>query len=156
MGHNEGRVLFTSNTSIASAIEELLKEASVSVDAALYRLTNPQLPRALEQAQGRGLQVRLLIDQEKYEETQATRDLLAETPIPFRTLHGRKGRGTKLHHKFATLDQAVVLAGSYNWTMESEEGNYDHLLVLPNPGLVQAYQLEFDQLWPSAPRADSA
>lgn len=156
MAHSASRVLFTSHTSIAGEIAKLLQEASASVDAALYRLTNPQLARALEQARRRGLQVRLLTDQVKYNETETTRNLLAETAIPFRTLNGRKGSGSKLHHKFAILDRSIVLAGSYNWTMESEEGNYDHLLVLPDPEIVQAYQQEFDRLWPSANGTDSS
>jgi mitochondrial cardiolipin hydrolase len=150
------RALFTSRTSIASIIEELLGEARLSVDAALYRLTNPRLVRALEQAHHRGLRVRLLVDQMKYKETPATQELLAEIPIPFRTLTGRKGEGSKMHHKFAILDRKVILAGSYNWTLESERENYDDLLVLREPALVLEFQQEFDRLWSSAPGARPA
>lgn len=147
------RALFTCRASIESTIKELLGEARFSVDAALYRLTNPRLVQALEQAHHRGLRVRFLIDQMKYEETPATRDLLAESPIAFRTLTGRKGKGSKMHHKFAILDHRIILAGSYNWTLESEEENYDHLLVLQEPALALEYQQEFDRLWSSAPGA---
>lgn len=128
-------------------------EASGAIDAAMYRLTNPQLACALEQAHRRGLRVRLLTDQGKFEEAPETRDLLADTPVPYRTLTGRRGKGSKLHHKFAILDNSVVLAGSYNWTMESEKDNYDFLLILGDPQLALAYQREFDRLWTSAPQA---
>lgn len=147
------RALFTCRTSIESIIKELLGEARFSVDAALYRLTNPRLVQALEQAHHRGLRVRLLIDQMKYEETPATRNLLARISMPFRTLTGRKGKGSKMHHKFALFDHRIILAGSYNWTLESENENYDHLLVLQEPALVLEYQQEFDRLWSSAPGA---
>lgn len=116
----------------------------------MYRLTNPRLAQSLEGARGRGVQVRLITDEGKYEATETTRRLLAESAIRFRTLDGRRGKGTKLHHKFAILDRKIVLAGSYNWTLESEEGNYDSMLVLSEPTLAAAYQEEFDALWPQA------
>lgn len=148
MPDSENQTLFTSQGSIAGAIEQLLQEARVSVDAALYRITNPLLARALGQAQSRDLCVRLLVDRNKYQETTATRKLLLENSLPFQAIYGRKEKGSKLHHKFAVLDRQIVLAGSYNWTIESEEQNFDHLLVLRDPQIVRAYYQEFERLWP--------
>jgi cardiolipin hydrolase len=144
----DNKTLFTSQDSVAGAIERLLQEARASVDAALYRITNPYLARALGQAQDRGLRVRLLVDRNKYQETSSTRKLLLENSLPFHAIYGRKEKGSKLHHKFAVLDRQIVLAGSYNWTIESEEKNFDHLLVLRDPEIVLAYQREFERLWP--------
>lgn len=148
MQESENQTLFTSEGSVASAIEQLLQEAHTSVDAAVYRITNPRLARALGRAQDRGLRVRLLVDRNKYEKTAATRELLAENSVPFRAIYGRKKKGSKLHHKFAVLDSHVLLTGSYNWTIESEEQNYDHMLIIRDPKLVIAYQHEFNRLWP--------
>lgn len=142
------QTLFTSQSSVARAIERLLLETRVSVDAALYRITNPRLARALGKAQDRGLRIRLLVDRNKYQETAATRELLAKNALPFQAIYGRKEKGSKLHHKFAVLDRHIVLTGSYNWTIDSEERNFDHMLILRDPNLVQAYQQEFERLWP--------
>lgn len=144
----ENQTLFTSRGSIAGAIERLLQEARISVDAVLYRITNPQLARALGEAQSRGLRVRLLVDRNKYQETLSTRKLIEENSLLFQAIYGRKEKGSKLHHKFAVLDRQVVLAGSYNWTIDSEEKNFDHLVVLRDPNIVLAYQREFERLWP--------
>lgn len=149
MQEPKNQTLFTSEGSVARAIEQLLQEAHTSVDAAVYRITNPRLARALKQAQNRGLRVRLLVDRNKYEKTATTRKLLAENRVPFYAIYGRKEKGSKLHHKFAVLDHHVLLTGSYNWTIESEEQNYDHMLIIRDPKLVLAYQQEFDRLWPS-------
>lgn len=148
MPESENQALFTSQSSVAGAIEQLLLEARVSVDAAMYRITNPRLARALGHAQDRGLRVRLLVDSNKFQETAITRKLLARNALGFRAVYGRKGKGSKLHHKFAVVDHHIVLAGSYNWTVESEERNFDHLLILRDPKLVLAYQREFEQIWP--------
>ncbi len=142
------QTLFTSQGSVARSIERLLLEARVSVDAALYRITNPRLARALGKARDRGLRVRLLVDRNKYQATAVTRKLIAQNSLPFQAIYGRKEKGSKLHHKFAVLDRHIVLTGSYNWTIDSEERNFDHMLVLRERDLVLAYQQEFERLWP--------
>ncbi|HET7215567.1 MAG TPA: phospholipase D-like domain-containing protein [Terriglobia bacterium] len=148
MTESVNQTIFTSQASVARTIERLLLEARVSVDAALYRITNPRLARALGEARNRGLRVRLLVDRNKYQETAATREILAESALPFQAIYGRKEKGSKLHHKFAVLDRHIVLTGSYNWTLDSEERNLDHILVLRDPRLALAYQEEFERLWP--------
>jgi mitochondrial cardiolipin hydrolase len=148
MPESGNQALFTSQGPVADTIEDLLLDARISVDAAMYRITNPRLARALGQAQTRGVRIRLLVDQNKYQETAATRELLAQNSLPFHAIYGREAKGSKLHHKFAVLDSHTVLTGSYNWTIESEEQNFEHLLVLRDPNLVLAYQQEFERLWP--------
>lgn len=148
MPESGNQTIFTSQDSIARAIERLLLKARVSVDAALYRITNPRLARALGKARARGLRVRLLVDRNKYQATAVTRKLIAENSLPFQTIYGRREKGSKLHHKFAVLDRQIVLTGSYNWTIDSEERNFDHMLILRDTDLVLAYEQEFERLWP--------
>jgi len=148
MPESGNQTIFTSQGSVARTIERLLLETRVSVDAALYRITNPRLARALGKARDRGLRVRLLVDRNKYQATAVTRKILAENSLPFQAIYGRKEKGSKLHHKFAVLDRHIVLTGSYNWTLDSEERNFDHMLVLRDPDLALAYQQEFERLWP--------
>ena len=139
--------LFSSQCSIAGTIERLLMSARIRVDAAMYRITNPRLVRALGQVQNRGRQVRLLVDQNKYHQTVVTRELLAENGLAFHAISGRTEEGSKLHHKFVVIDNDIVLTGSYNWTIESEERNFDHMLILRDATLVQSYEQEFERLW---------
>jgi cardiolipin hydrolase len=148
MPESGNQTLFTSQGSVAGTIEQLLLEARISIESALYRLTNPLLARALGEAQDRGIRVRLLVDRNKYRDDMTTRELLEQNSLPFHAIYGREGKGSKLHHKFAVLDSNTVLTGSYNWTVESEERNFDHLTILREPGLVRAYQREFERLWP--------
>ena len=55
-----------------------------------------------------------------------------------------------MHHKFVILDGQTVLTGSYNWTLESEELNYDNLAVLRDPQPAVFYRQEFEALWSAA------
>ena len=142
--------MFTRSKSVADAIEQLIRATHVSLDAALYRLNSQRLTRALDEAQEKGVRVRLVIDRNRYQESPATRQLLSSRRLPFRLAYGRDGAGSKMHHKFALLDDRVVLTGSYNWTFASEEENYENVLILREPRLVGIYQAEFEALWEDA------
>jgi phosphatidylserine/phosphatidylglycerophosphate/cardiolipin synthase-like enzyme len=143
-------VILTRGSSVAETIERLVREAATSIEAALYRFNNPRLACTLKDAIRRGVGVRLVLDRNKYEESRTTPEVLANGGIPFRLLYGRQGPGTKMHHKFAILDGRTVLTGSYNWTLESEEQNYEGLLILRAPQQVAIFQREFEALWAEA------
>lgn len=146
-------VIFTRNHSVARVIEQRIGQTSISLDVALYRLNNPKLAGAVSDAARRGVLVRVIIDRRKYEEDSQTRLLLQDSGLPFRLLLGRGRKGSKMHHKFAILDGRTALTGSYNWTLESEEENYDHLVILQDPQVLEAYRREFDLLWQEAESA---
>lgn len=143
-------VVFARIESIADVVERLIRATKTSVDAAVYRFNSQRLARALDGAQKRGVRVRLIVDRNKYEESQATQQLLPNGHLPFRLSYGRDGAGSKMHHKFVLLDERVVLTGSYNWTFASEERNYENLLILREPRVVRTYRAEFEALWSNA------
>src|SRR5215471_19243417 len=140
-------VMFTRSKSVADAIEQLIRATHVSLDAALYRLDSQRLTRALDEVHHNGVRVRLVVDGNRYPESAATRQLLSSSRFPCRVAYGRNGAGSKMHHKFALLDDSVVVTGSYNWTFASEEENYENVLILREPRLVGNYQAEFEALW---------
>ena len=141
---------FSRATALAELIERLMRECTLSLDAALYRFNHSRLAKALAACAERGVRVRLILDEGKYDTDATTRDLLAYYHLPFRRMHGRAGDGSKMHHKFAILDDRIVLTGSYNWTTESEEENYENVIVLREPIQVQKYREEFEALWRQA------
>ncbi|HEV2424929.1 MAG TPA: phospholipase D family protein [Terriglobia bacterium] len=141
-------VLFTRSQSGAQALEILISSATVSVVAALYRLANARLVAALAKARQRGVSIRLCLNfNDHYEENRAAQAALRKHSIDFRLLGGRKGTGSKMHHKFAVIDGRTVAMGSYNWTTESEQGNYENLVLLRSPSAAAAFTGEFEALW---------
>lgn len=48
-----------------------------------------------------------------------------------------------MHHKFAVIDQHLLLTGSFNWTNSS---NAENLIATAEPPLVSAFQGEFNRL----------
>ena len=127
----------------------------------VHRLVRRRLPRislgtvyrnldALAAAAARGIRVRLVLDRHKYEESRSTQELLRGSVIPFRLAFGRNGPGSKMHHKFAIVDSQLLLTGSYNWTLESEEQNFENLIVLRVRECIELYTQEFEALWTEA------
>ncbi|HEV2177749.1 MAG TPA: phospholipase D-like domain-containing protein [Terriglobia bacterium] len=141
-------VIFTRSGSAANVIEELIRQARLTVDAALYRFSNRRLARALGDAAARGVAVRLVLNSnDHYEENRAAQETLRDYGIAFRLSRGRGGPGSKMHHKFAVFDRRWVVTGSYNWTLESEGSNYENLLALGSRRVAVEYSREFEKLW---------
>jgi len=150
-------VIFTRSQSGAGALEELVSAAKVSIDAALYRLANARLVSALAAARQRGVSTRLCLNyNDHYEENRAAQAVLRKHSIAFRLVGGRKGTGSKMHHKFAVIDGRTVAVGSYNWTMESEQGNYENLVLLRSARVAAAFTGEFEALWKEGWTPDAA
>jgi len=143
-------VVFTRQQSVADLIERQIEAATRALDAALYRFNIQRLAHALDQARKRAIRVRLVLDRNKYDESRATAELLQNSGFNFRLTYGRKGRSSKMHHKFAIIDGETVLTGSYNWTLGSEEQNYENLVILREPAQVELYVREFEALWTNA------
>jgi mitochondrial cardiolipin hydrolase len=149
-----GEVLFTSSVPVAERIKRLLAEASGSIDCALYRLGNATLAQGLRDAAQRGVPVRVILDRGKVGEGLSRPGWLEESSVACRLSAGRSGLKSKMHHKFAVFDRKVAVTGSYNWSDESEQDNYENLVILREPALVEAYVREFEELWKQASEAD--
>lgn len=148
-------LLFTRSQSGAELLEGLIGSATDSILAALYRLSNSRLASALNEAHRRGVSIRLCLNyNDHYEENRAAQMTLISYGIPFRLLGGRGGAGSKMHHKFAVFDRRVAATGSYNWTRESEDLNYENLVVLREPAMAAAFAREFEALWSEGKEAE--
>ncbi len=52
-----------------------------------------------------------------------------------------------MHDKFAVIDEAVVLTGSFNWTSQAVKNNQENILFIENSELADKYMQEFNKLW---------
>ena len=143
-------VLFTRTNSVGGRIARILRSSRRSIDAALYRLSQPGLARALSQAVVRGVSVRVILDRKKFKLTPATQDLVARWNISYRLMSGPHGRYAKMHHKMAIVDGETALTGSYNWTDESEKSNFENLVIIRDSEQVKRFAREFEALWSRA------
>ncbi|WP_346292491.1 phospholipase D-like domain-containing protein [Sphaerothrix gracilis] len=87
----------------------------------------------------------------------------AAIPVLDDTADGSKGSGL-MHHKFAVIDNRIVLTGSANWTISGihgdmvapeTRGNANALLRLQSPELAQQFTQEFELMWGDGPQGQT-
>ena len=140
---------------IADALIRYFDGARESLLAAIYDIhlsaeIEARGRDALRAAAGRGVEIRVVIEQED-----AGRDPL---PAPPRTepeelaaerfpTHAVSTRDGLMHHKYVVRDAHTVLTGSMNWTEESWRRQENVMVLLESEQLAHAYRLNFEELW---------
>lgn len=52
-----------------------------------------------------------------------------------------------MHHKFAVIDNKILINGSFNWTTSAARTNYENIMITTDKRFVSHYVQLFDQLW---------
>ncbi len=147
-------------------IGKQLENASKSVDMALFVFSEQRLANILENRHQQGIQIRTLIDPGfAYRPYSEGMDMMGvalsnkckyevdnrpwKNPI---TTVGTPllAKGDLLHHKFAIVDQKIVITGSHNWSNIANHNNDETLLVIENPVVAAHYQREWERLYTDA------
>ncbi len=124
--------------------------ASESIDILLASLdasANPVV-EALVAAAGRGVAVRVLLDQSDFEPSITTKNALARDYL---VAHGVDARlddpATTTHAKLAIVDRAAVVIGSTNWNRYALFEHRQADVLVEDGRLAAAYGAWFDRLW---------
>ncbi len=147
-------------------IAQTLADANSSIDLALFVFFDQSLANTLLKASQQGVEIRALLDQEfafrNYSEgldmlgVARTRKCSYEKHNqPWQKPINTVGvpvlpKGDKLHHKFAIINQDIVLTGSHNWSDAANHKNDETLIIIQNPLIAKHFQREFDDLYKTA------
>ncbi len=143
-------VMFSSQGGIQRRLIQSIDHAGQTIDIAMFNLTAEPIFHALARAGKRGVAVRLILDATT-RRTYGPDILLKGVPnIEVRSLGGRSRTRGLMHHKFAIIDSARMITGSYNWTQGAERSNYENALFVDDPELIARFQDEFSRLWKDA------
>jgi phosphatidylserine/phosphatidylglycerophosphate/cardiolipin synthase-like enzyme len=147
-------------------IGETLNQAKKSVELALFVFTEQPLANILAQRHQKGVAVKALIDQSfAFRDYSEGLDLLGvalsnkcryekdnqpwQNPIKTVGVPDLPA-GDKLHHKFALIDQKVVITGSHNWSKAANYQNDENLVIIDNPTVAAHFDREFQYLYRTA------
>ncbi|BFH80575.1 phospholipase D-like domain-containing protein [Thermus thermophilus] len=123
------------------ALLKRLSEAQREVLVAAFVLTDREILRALLEAQGRGVAVRVLLESRNLGSSRE--ETLLKGNVPVR----QDANPYTMHHKVMVLDGEWVITGSYNFSARAYEVNNENLLVLKSPSLAERYRKEVLRLW---------
>ena len=111
----------TPDKKCADRIIEIIDKATKSIQLILFTFTHKGIIAALERAYSRGVCVQLVTD--RYSK---------QTQLPTFIDH-KVGIGPALiHHKWAFIDNEILICGSANWTQAAFARNRDILLIIKN------------------------
>jgi mitochondrial cardiolipin hydrolase len=142
-GHSLAEAHFSPGDDCRQAISQLLRHASRTADICVFTITDDRLAAEILGAHRRGVQVRIIADDSKAEDLGSDVGRLEQAGIPVRLDRSP----FHMHHKFAILDGARLLTGSYNWTRGAASDNEENLVVTDDVRLVSPFAATFAHLW---------
>jgi mitochondrial cardiolipin hydrolase len=134
---------FSPGDGCLNAILSGIQSVRSSLKICVFTISDDRITQAIRQAHRRGIQVRILTDNEKLFDRGSDIRELAAAGIPVRI----DETPNHMHHKFALLDNQTLLTGSYNWTRSAARYNHENLIVTDQKNLVHDFSREFDRLW---------
>ncbi|KAJ9585259.1 hypothetical protein L9F63_002959 [Diploptera punctata] len=121
----------------------LFESSTKTLDICIYLLTSKQMAEAISKVKRKGVKVRIIADGDMSFCSGSQIDILRREGVFVRT----KKSPFLMHHKFAIIDNNILINGSCNWTMQGLTGNWDNILVTSVPDIVQPYSEHFNMLW---------
>jgi phosphatidylserine/phosphatidylglycerophosphate/cardiolipin synthase-like enzyme len=120
-----------------------INQAEAFINIAMYIFTDREIALPLVKAQERGVKVRLYLDKDQVDYQYSQSRFLVQKGIKTRI----SSNNYIMHHKFAIIDNRLLLTGSYNWTFSANNRNDENLMVIDDPELIEIFQNQFVNLW---------
>jgi phosphatidylserine/phosphatidylglycerophosphate/cardiolipin synthase-like enzyme len=125
-------------------VVNMIRTCKKTLDIAIFTLTNDKITAGILEAQERGVKVRIIADDECCKMMGSDVVRLAAKGIDCKTDSDVKAH---MHHKFAILDESVVITGSFNWTVQAVKQNQENILFYENREIAKLYIEEYNRLW---------
>lgn len=97
-----------------------LSKAQKSLKICVFNITNDRLANTIFDAHKRGVNVRVISDDECMENQGSDVHWLANQGVPVRTDDNAQFH---MHNKFAVVDDTFLITGSFNWTVQAGKSN---------------------------------
>ena len=134
---------FSPGEACRDRIISLLDGAKKTADICVFTVTDNSVSERIAAAHKRGVRVRVITDNDKAYDKGSDAEKLERFGVPLRVDRSEH----HMHHKYALFDGDTLLTGSYNWTRSAARYNRENVVVTEDPGLVAAFQRDFDLFW---------
>jgi len=122
-----------------------LEQSKERINICVFTITDDRITEGIVQAHRRGVQVRVISDNDKARDRGSDVNAVERAQIPVRLDNSPH----HMHHKYALFDDAYVLTGSFNWTRSASKANAENILVTSESSLVRAFSEHFERFWNS-------
>jgi len=139
-----GEVHVYTDREIRTALLELLNRAERTIDVEMYVLTDDEVLVALERAEARGAQVRVILDPNQ-PGNQKHVDRLKQHGVEVKWFPITKP--ALMHRKLAIVDGTKLFAGSVNWTHNGLARNEELMLIVEDHEVAKKLGETFAEDW---------
>jgi cardiolipin hydrolase len=136
-------VFFSPGESCRAAIIKQLSSAVSQLKICVFTISDDKITDAIVTAHKRGVDIKILTDNDKSLDMGSDVHLLSREGIPIRM----DNTSNHMHHKFMVIDESTGLTGSYNWTQSAARFNHENILLTNDGTVVKSFLSEFDKLW---------
>ncbi len=134
---------FSPGDSCLRRLGDLMRGCRNSLDICVFTIADDRLTDAILDCHSRGVQVRIVSDNDKQHDSGSDIARLRERGVSVRL----DDTPAHMHHKFAIFDGRVLANGSFNWTRSATRDNDENLVVSDDANLVRVFGLQFEKLW---------
>ena len=124
-------------------LRDLMRGCKATLDICVFTIADDRLTEAILDCHARGVQVRVVSDNDKQHDSGSDIDRLRARGVQVRV----DDAPSHMHHKFALFDGRVLANGSFNWTRSATRDNDENLVVSDDANLVRVFGLQFGKLW---------
>ena len=139
----ENQVFFSPGEDCVNHIIDLINEAYIQLDICVFTISDDRISRAIVEAMKNGVEIRIISDNFKVEDTGSDIEDLSRVGISVKL----DTTENHMHHKFMIVDKKIVLTGSYNWTRSAALYNQENILTMDDEEVVSKFSNEFEKLW---------
>ncbi len=140
---SNSKIYFSPGEECLNAILYEIERCKSSLDVCVFTITDDRIARALIAAHRRGVEVRIISDDDKRLDKGSDIQKMADAGVPTKI----DDTPNHMHHKYCVMDNKRVLTGSYNWTRSAERYNHENIIILDDMKAVNSFSNEFDRLW---------
>ncbi len=142
------RCTFSPGGDTEKDIAAALDFARETADIAVFSFYSQTIADAVLNAHKRGVKVRVLTDRVQASQSDVGK-LFMDAGVPFRWSQGFAGKGV-MHNKFAVLDGKLLMTGSFNWSVNAQQNNFENEYYSADPALAAAFAAQFGDLFDAA------
>jgi len=140
------QTLFTMIDTIRNNIIKLISYSQKKIDIAVYSISDDLIYNELLKAKKRGVSIRIVTDRLQSTQSETIKKLYKQN-FNIKVSDGfNKGM---MHNKYAIFDDSFVITGSFNWSNNAENYNWENAIILGND-YVKFFNKNFEEIYSQA------
>jgi len=138
---NTWEVCFTPGGDCTHKIVNEIQKAQKHIRVQAYSFTSRPITEALIEANKRGVDVQVIVDESNEEPKYQMDDFLKDQGVAVFT----DKKHAIAHNKVILIDEKTVITGSFNFTKAAQERNAENLIILKDSKALEAYQINWQK-----------